>query len=226
MRENRKKHRSNRRIELLIASLALILAVTISAVIAYYTNSDKNNNEFTVGDNENKIIETFNPPDNQENGSNRYLKEVSVQNTGSVDCYVRLYVDFSDSEIMSYSKLSDDENLTDTTQFYAADPSAESSFANYLNNKTDGKWIYVSAVDDSTLGGYYYYTVPVAPGKFTESLFKWVDTTYNSATDIRQYEVLVYSETVQICDGSGNTYSDDALNPAWKKAWNDFLVNS
>lgn len=211
MQKNPKKYLPDKRIAVLILVSVLLLTVSVGIVSAYYTNSDKNKNQFTTGENENKIVEEFNPPDEQIAGSNKYQKQVKVQNTGNIPCYVRLYVDFSDSEILNYSRFSDDN-----TNFYPANPEKSDSFADYLNNKAGSKWKYSD--------GYYYYTEPVEPDKSTEPLFGWIDTDYNQHGDkIRQYEVMVYSETVQTLDTNGNQYTDSENNPAWKQAWNDFL---
>ncbi|MGN0633287.1 MAG: SipW-dependent-type signal peptide-containing protein [Oscillospiraceae bacterium] len=212
--ESEKKRQTVKRTPLAAAVILLSLAV-FGTVLAYYTNSDKAKNTFTVGENENKILESFVPPESQGGDSNKYLKQVQVENTGNVPCYVRVYVDFSDSEILNMSKLSDsDVQYITEAQFYSADPNAADSFANYLNGKTDGKWKYVF---DGTLGGYYYYTNVVAPGQSTEPLFRWVDTDYGGdASKVQQYEIMIYSETVQEYDDNGN-------ENGWKEQWESFL---
>lgn len=216
--ESEKKRQTVKRTPLAAAVILLIFAV-VGTVLAYYTNSDKAKNTFTVGENENKILESFVPPDSQGGGSNKYLKQVQVENTGDVPCFVRVYVDFSDSEILKMSKLSDTETQDKTSAiYYSADPNAEGSFAKYLNGKTGGKWKYVFDTDENgnLLGGYYYYTDRVEPGQATEPLFRWVDTDYGEdAAKVQQYEILVYSETVQAFDGN--------TQPDWKTQWENFL---
>ncbi|MGN1411908.1 MAG: hypothetical protein ACI4WH_05280 [Oscillospiraceae bacterium] len=219
----KKRYHVNKKIILLIITIILLFTIMIGMVIAYYVNSDKNSNQFIVGENENKITERFNPPSEQIANSNKYQKQVQVENTGSVPCYVRVYVSFSDSQILNYSKFSDDEILTESTTFYSANPSAENSFAKYLQgNNNSGKWTYIETdTNNSNLNGYYYYTEPIAPNESTEPLFRWIDTDYdNNGNAIQQYEVLVYLETVQTLDTNGNTYTGDS---PWKSAWEEFL---
>ena len=211
--ESKKKRQTVKRTPLAAAVILLIFAV-VGTVLAYYTNSDKAKNTFTAGENENKILESFVPPDSQGGGSNKYLKQVQVENTGDVPCFVRVYVDFSDSGILEISKLSDTETQDKTSAiYYSANPNDADSYAKYLNGKENGKWKYVF---DGTLGGYYYYTDRVEPGQATEPLFRWVDTDYGEdAAKVQQYEILVYSETVQAFDGN--------TQPGWKTQWENFL---
>lgn len=221
----KEKSHFNRKIILLIVTIALLLTITVGVVVAYYVNNDKNNNQFTVGENENKITEKFEPPSNQVETSNKYQKKIQVENTGSVPCYVRLYVSFSNSQVLDYSKFSDAENLADDTIFYNANPLNSDSFADYLNSGGySGKWKYIKDNTNINLNGYYYYTEPIEPNQSTEPLFNWIDTDYQkNGKDIQQYEVLVYSETLQSFDDNENQSVGSSSSSKWLQAWNSFL---
>ncbi|MCI5656082.1 MAG: hypothetical protein SOT80_02380, partial [Candidatus Pseudoruminococcus sp.] len=87
----------------------------------------------------------------------------------------------------------------------------------YINHLPDG-WIFVPDDSSETRLAGYYYTKSVSPGKSTENpLFTYVKTTYAKLDDVKQYDIIVYAESVQTTDSNGNSYSD------YKSAWNDFL---
>ena len=83
----------------------------------------------------------------------------------------------------------------------------------FTNSATDPtKWRFVPDNDTTVLKGYYYYTEPVEPNESTETLFKQVKVQNASNEDVKAFNVLVYSETVQ-----AQGYAD------YEAAWADFL---
>lgn len=131
---------------------------------------------------------------------------MEVKNTGTVPCYVRVYVAFSDSSVADVSELS-----PDGSSFFSAE-----SYADHLPEH----WTYIEEPDDAELGGYYYYTEPVAAGKTTDALFKKVKTTFQTAADVQDYEIIVYAESVQTADKDGAEFTG---SDPWKQAWTEFL---
>ena len=204
--------KSNRKRLIITLSVIILLSVlSVGILIAFLTDSDSRNNKMTAGENVNELTGEYTPPDSQGVNDNVYQKEVTVKNTGNVSCYVRVYVDLSDSEILDKTEFS-----TDKTNFYSANPENVNSFANNLT-AIGNNWVYISGDSNEKLNGYYYYTQVLKPGESTKPLFNWVKTTYTDASEIRQYEILSYSETVQTKDGKGEDFSD------YKFAWEDFL---
>ena len=64
------------------------------------------------------------------------------------------------------------------------------------------------------------------PNGTTDPLITEVVTNYNGNNDsnidrIKDYNIIVYSETVQTIGANGNDYA--AQNNGWKKAWKEFL---
>jgi hypothetical protein len=81
------------------------------------------------------------------------------------------------------------------------------------------------------MGGWFYYTKPVAPGELTPSLFDKVFTYYVDESQVKPYDIIVYAESVQTKGIDGNLIEDgvDAdgnVIPAWKAAWTDFLTRA
>lgn len=81
-------------------------------------------------------------------------------------------------------------------------------------------WEYVGDRDNA-LDGYFYYKKKLAPGDSTPALISRVKTEYGSIEDISDFDIIVYSETVQTTeiDDSGTVYTDNR----WEDAWESFL---
>lgn len=201
---------------IIISALAVVvLAVGIS--LAYLTARGSADNNITIGKNEIEVSEDFIPPIIQTTDT-RYKKQISVVNTGNVDCYVRVYADFSDDFVREKSGFSNDTDIK-TATYYSAIRDLNNTNA-YVNHLPEG-WVFVP--DDSSeteLAGYYYYTKPIKPNEITSSLFTYVQTTYEDLQDVTQYDIIVYSESVQITDSNGEKYTD------YQAAWKDFLTSS
>ena len=132
-------------------------------------------------------------------------KVVSVKNTGSVPCFVRVFLDLSDSRF-SDGKVKLSANGTD---YDSAD-----EFHSHLPED----WVYISD-QHNALDGYYYYTKALNPGGETTPLLSSVKTDFESVYDIADFDILVYSESVQTVeiDTNGTVYSNYA------DAWRSFL---
>lgn len=212
----------------------LILAAGVGTTLAYLGAKQNADNTIKVGTDIAQVSETFTEPSIQEQ-SNETTKEIKVKNTGSVPCFVRVYAEFSDSEIASIAKVVYGDSNTDE---------AWNTFKSNKNiiaytNLTDD-WVYIPEGDSSGLGGYFYYTkvVPVDDAATTDvdegvtsSLIKKVKVDYgtmpgnsNSNIDyIRDYEMIVYTETVQTVDTDGTDYAAQGVTDGWKNAWYKFL---
>ena len=190
-------------------SLAAVLAVAVIGIggtYAYFTYMQSLKNSFTIGTNTITVTEDFEPPKDMEPGENVFKKKVQVENTGTVPCFVRVFMDFSDSGIADISQIS-----PDGMDYYAA--------AEYAKHLPDG-WVYVSEEEDDSLGGYYYYTEIVEPGEQTVPLLEKVKTHFDTADQIIDYDIIVYSESVQALDKDGAEFE---RNDAYRTAWTEFV---
>lgn len=218
----------NRKKLLIIGASLLAVAVLGTGItLAYLADEEVKDNDITVGKGDVSITESF-PDVSEQSMQNENIKEVKVKNTGTVPCYVRVYAEFSDSLVADKASVRNRQGR-DTNYYKWAE------FKNKLAESTNtisSKWKYVN--DNPSLGGYFYYTEPIAAGKETELLFTDVKTDYkdpNNANDsnidkIQAYDIIVYSEVVQTTDIDGSEFSDDTEPPnkkAWYKAWERFL---
>ncbi len=183
--------------------IAVILAgiCTLTAVLAYSYVQRTRINSLEVGQNTIRILEDFEPPAQLTAGENDYRKEITVENTGSADCYVRRYFSFSDSELenCSYLKSGDGEYV----------PAAQ-----YAEHLPQG-WVYDSSADITS--GWYYFTEPLKPGDRTEIFLSSVRTVFENAEAVQPYEIIVYAESVQTLDHNGE-WKD------WQSCWQSFLA--
>ena len=234
----------------LISVFAAVLAVSVgmSATIAYLGQTENKKNTMKVGHGDLEISEEFTSPE-EVSMISEVTKQFSVKNTGTVPSFVRLYAEFSDSEVAAKAKVKFGDNYYTWSNF--------KSYLTDTNNSDDAKalkaltkWRYVS--DSSKLGGYFYYTGLLKPGISTDELFEKVKVDFvkydangavidNSNIDrIVDYEMIVYSEILQNTETglyvSGTTseygyeYKDGSYNTnnewqegEWKEAWKSFL---
>ncbi len=197
-----------------IAVAVVLAAATAIAVYAYLQNTVEQPNTFTIGEDKVSVTEAFTEPETMAMTST-VDKLVKVENTGSSEQFVRVYLDFSDSRIRDKSKL----------VFTDGNSSAEYSWEDFLTHlPTDWEYIPENTAGDEILGGYFYYKKILSPGDETTALIERVKTTFASGdnTDhISDFDIVVYSESVQTTeiDPSGTKYTDSD----WKTAWKSFL---
>ena len=197
---------------ILAACLVIFIAggFSIHSTFAYLSNQTSAANKFTFGNVTAEIVESFNPPTRLSTGQNSYTKKVQVQNSGTVPAYARVWLGFTDADVENISRVSADGGNT----WYTL-----SKFKNHLPSG----WAFGS---DASYG-YFYYTSPLQPGSKTPALITNVKTTFiNKTADtnttinqtVRDYDILVYTETVQQAklDGPG-------LNTSYSTAWQQFL---
>lgn len=201
----------------LAAASGVALVALVGVLLAYFGANDKEPNLIGVGEDEITVTEVFTQPNQEQEYA--YRKLVKIENTGSIPCYVRVRLEFSNSDVQSYASFSADETdpPADDT-FYSADPNADNS---YISHLPEG-WEYVKdqSTDDPT-AGYYYYTSPVAPESSTAALISWVKMEYENETDIQAHDIYVYAESVQTVDPTTG-YDYAALTDGYKTAWTKF----
>jgi len=216
-------HDKKKRITAVIALVIVsILAVGISA---YFSDLRRKKNTFTPGDNKTDIHETVDYPDVL--SSDPYLKKVTVKNDSNVSCYIRTYVGFSEASALKKTGFSNESSVNNSTVFYPADPAKTNSYAEWIKSgwsynsstdvytydesaETNNNWFYCK--DD----GYYYYTLPVASGEETLPLFTYVETNYGE-DEAQSYDIIVYSESVQIYGKNGVEVQNEIKNDSIKQ---------
>lgn len=197
-----------------IAAVIIVVAAAVITVAAYLQNTAEQPNKFTVGRDENEVTEVFTEP-NTMAMTNEFEKVVKVENTGSVDQFVRVYLDFSDSRVRDKSKLVVTSGSTEAA--YTWD-----EFLTHLPD--DWEYIPLNTAGDEILGGYFYYTKILAPGEETPALIEKVRTVFSdgdNADHITDFDIVVYSESVQTTEinAAGTEFTDSG----WKDAWKSFL---
>jgi hypothetical protein len=208
----------NRNLRTLAAAAALVLVLSAGAAVvyAYLQHQTEQSNPFWIGTDTVAIRETFTPPP-QMGMQNSVEKTVTVENTGTGDQYVRVFLDFSDSSARDRSQIvytrGGEVQVTDWDTFRSAPPEG---------------WVYVSEETDAVLGGYFYYTGILALNAVTPPLIEEIRTSFGTDSNpdrITDFEVIVYSESVQTVEtGTGEVYDTDTETvPAWKRAWTSFL---
>ena len=211
---------------LFCAGAAAVVSMSVGVSLAYLAANKNTPNEIKIDKGVISINEVFSEPSPLQL-DNVTKKVVQVQNNGNSDCYVRVYVAFSDSDIAKKSLVSNTEPVSP-----AAQPAADSyiTWAAFTSTSTpqtiSPHWVYNST------DGYFYYTQKVPAGENTEPLFRWVKTEYgkqtaggndneqyydgtNGSDFIKNFEIIVYSESVQTVD-MGNEV-------AYNVAWQNFL---
>lgn len=221
-----------RKIVIRLIQVAVFLAVVFGCVfagaMAYLSHTRKGVYPILFGANENMITESFQPPKEMTAGANIFEKSVRIKNSGSTDSFVRVFLDFSDYAAGSRSyfaidkpgKMSVAEGATQEEAKAALKAAGFIAYDDfYVGIEERNGWIYVPEDEDAELGGYFYYTGIVEPGKSTEELINSVCTYFETAADVLPYQIYVYSESVQTYDKDGRSY--DAGQ--WREAWREFL---
>lgn len=184
---------------------AVLIAVT-AFTLAYFTSSDEVTNRFMgVYPPEEKpvaditVTEFFEPP--TEKSDEPFQKSVQIENNGNIDCYIRVRLEFSSSEVRDISWLSNDDDKDNEDAYINA--------SEYRYSTLPDDWEYREE------DGFYYYTEAVAPSDRTASLIKWVKTVFpdDDSVDTDEYDIYVYSEAVPADDEDGErmTYEE-----AWR----------
>ncbi len=190
--------------------LALTGLLGMGTTWAYFTYQKYLTNQFRVGYNEITVTEEYDPPDEIIPGEvTEFRKAVQVENTGTVPCYVRIRLEYSDSEMKEYC-----------THILGADSARASEWENMAERFTGGKWVYGT-------DGCYYYTSPLKVQERTDLLLEKVQVHVpkEDSGKLKDFEIYVYAESVQtmihVSGAEGQESSWEALD--YKEAWGQFL---
>lgn len=191
--------------------LALAALLGFGAVYAYLTYQKSLMNRFTVGVNEITVTEDYNPPDEIIPGKEtEFKKAVNARNTGNTPCYIRVRLEYSDSDMMQYC-----ENILNDHSAPAGD------WGDFIEEYSEGNWVYGT-------DGYYYYTKKVEPGESTSYLMETVrvNAPIDAPEELNDFEIYVYMESIQTLvnreDGNGGQTAEEASG--YEEAWEQFLT--
>lgn len=151
----------------LLAVLIISAAITAVGVYAYLTSQSEARNDFNVAHNTIEVVEEFDPPAELEANSS-FVKKVQVKNTGTSDCYVRVFAEFTDSDAATFATIMYDGAA----------------------GCNEADWTYDEA------SGYWYYGEALVPGEITTPLFDAVAIGPDESA-IESFDILVYAESVQ-----------------------------
>lgn len=155
---------------ILLASLMLIVALGVGATVAYLIATTKSiENTFAPASVPPQITEIFDD----------YVKsDVKVKNTGNVDAYIRALIN------VTWQKVDAQGNATGVIA-----PVVPVEGEDYTISDPESGWVYREE------DGYWYYTVPVAPGGLTSKLIPEADQILSNGDYKLVVEII--SQTIQ-----------------------------
>lgn len=204
---------------LLATGAAILLASgmaasPISSTLSYLTDMNTRiKNPYTIAlDTTSKIVERF--PDITSDQTKTpvitYEKSVAVINSGYVDEYVRVKIDFSESDVRGKTQFSQDGSTWYTwDQFTAACKKGlngwyyrDDGYFYYSKILESGDWNGVSSsnLKLNTDDGHYTYIDGKDEGNLpskmrSTKLIKMIRTDFGNYQDMKSYDVLIYNES-------------------------------
>jgi len=170
---------------------------------AFFTDRQQTLNSLHAAANTSAVEEEFEPPVLHP-GENLYQKKITVRNTGTTGCFVRVFLAFSDSRCADMTRIAPTKNNMEAGVFYP-----ENEFRQHL----PAGWRYDAS------DGYYYYVPALLPGEVTNTLMYGAKTVFPDEESIRAFDIIVYEESVQMQDEDGQYYTGQ---DAYRKAWNAY----
>ena len=175
---------------------------------AYFTYLREMKNRFTIGHNEITVTEEYDPPDEIIPGEETsFFKKFQVENTGSVLCYVRVRLDYSDSDMQQFC-----------TNVLGENRAPAEEWGDRIEEFSDGRWIFGT-------DGWYYYRDVLEVGERTDRLLEKVEVSVPQELEdrIKEFEILVYGESIQTMinqageDGKPTAAEADDYREAWEQ---------
>lgn len=163
-------------------ALLIPAVLGIGSTWAYFSYLRETRNRFSVGWSEITITENYDPPEEITPGEEvRFMKKVQIQNTGPVPCYVRVRLEYSDSEMEQFC-----------THILNGEKAPAEEWKQRVEEFTDGAWT-------CETDGYYYYRDALDPGDRTALLLEQVEVMVpeEQGEELEEFEILVYGEAVQ-----------------------------
>lgn len=200
-----------------------ILSAPVPIAMAYMTDiAEQMDNRFTIAlDSTSTIVEKYPDPTPDIEAGNvaSYEKAVQVINTGYIDEYVRVRLDFTESDIQAKTRFS-----WDGINFYSVADYASHLPAGWSYDTSDGYYYYSGIVQsgdwdkvkktlryDENTGQYFYKDgqAIMETAMITTPLVRYVKTVFDSPADMRSYSLNVFSESCPF-------YFGNDFSSAWK----------
>lgn len=201
----------NKKISMCIIAITLSAFIGFGATQAYLTYKRSVMNNFRVGYNEITVTEEYDPPDEiVPDEVTEFRKNIQIKNTGKVPCYVRVRMEYSDSDMKKFCT-----NILNGNYIKADD------YTNEIERISNGDWIYSD--DDNC----YYYTKILEKDKKTSLLLDKVQILVPKAEEgkLKEFEIYVYAESIQtminIENSDGSIVAREAED--YMEAWNQIL---
>ena len=141
----------NRKLSVLCCiAIAIVLSFGVTDLIAYMSDGDTASNHLYIGGNRIELIEDFKPPKKLTPGVS-FTKDVSIQNVGANDCFVRIKAVFTDSDMEKYCTV--DYNTTD-----------------FIYDANDGFWYYKDILESGSSTPSLFTTVTLSNSISTEEI--------------------------------------------------------
>ena len=214
----------------LYKNLFALLAVLFCSMLAfpgthaYLTDSgDSFKNPFTIALNhEIKIVEDFTPP-TPNTPILQYFKSIQAVNSGEVECYARVRLDFSDSAIEDITQFSMDNTTWVNAQewknhlpeHWHYDASDGYYYYDLMLVQTDdfGQWVEEKPIEQVDYDMHYEITSGTISGsEITTPLVNYIKTSFAGLDELQRYSIYVYAESCPAY--MGNTYTS---------AWTNYL---
>lgn len=200
-----------------ILGASVMTALSSIAVYAFFTDNASKDNNIKVGNvaivadedgDEDNNINKFDTKSKLTLSDRTVNKPVRAENTGSLECYVRVWVGLKDESMSDKITFSDSQASEQSEAAYKTLTELQNSLKSSSGNNM---WKY-----DSNIGGegWFYYTSPIKPGGYSDYLFQQVNVDESIDEDLG---IIVYFESVQTNDASGAEYDD------YEAAWRDYL---
>lgn len=101
----------------ILLMLCPVIALFLNISEAYFSSTETKKSSITIGDSNVMIVESFTPPAKWQPNTS-YDKDVKIKNKGSVDCYIRVFADVSDTDIPATMNIDTDSWIKKDGYYY------------------------------------------------------------------------------------------------------------
>jgi len=186
--------KKSKRIIVMMASIILVIAVSISGTLAWISASTPAvENSFERVQVPNKVVETF---------TDNVKSNVKIKNVGQTDAYVRAAI------VVTWVEVNASGDPTGNVHYIA--PGSD-DYNMVLNTSTSG------AIDTWFSGndGYYYYTSKISPNNATEILISSCSEKANSNKPASSESGCEYVLSVEIMGQTIQAEPDSVVTSVW-----------
>ena len=195
--------------------LSMVAILAIGGTIAYFTDTEAAKNVFTVGDIDvvlNEVFDDTTPLLPTEDPENYYVqKEVTVENVGNSDAYVRVFFAYEDTKDVGAMA------WLGFNGYCPNGPVKTDCEDQYVIPGGNGDWLQITDGETVYTVGYVTLSEPVAVGDETDPILTALaikagaDNAWKEIVG-EQYDLMVLVQSAQVVDDKSAT---DSLNTAF-----------